>query len=365
MKYSDWLDTWLDDYIRPTVKETTLNNYSRICKLHIKPALGDYDLGELSAIRLQGFVSDLLFGKNSDIWLGDLGKMANGTRVVKSFRNARDTHGGKGPRKSREYIWETPQPAGKRGAYSKASGKLSPNYVNVIITVIQSSLKAACLIGVTDRYEANKIRRPKLIRSAVNCFSLKEQLKIEAEVIRRGTPKYCGIILALYTGLRIGELLALKWEDLDIKRRTLTVNHTCHDEMVNGKRVKICTSPKTETSRRTIPIPRQIIPIIRRMRKNGSEYIVADNKKVVFIRTYQKFFSEMLARIGIPHRSFHALRHTFATRALECGMDVKTLSELLGHSSSVITLDRYAHSMMEHKTEMMNRLGRLRFPGDD
>ena len=77
------------------------------------------------------------------------------------------------------------------------------------------------------------------------------------------------------------------------------------------------------------------------------------------VRSYQKTFELLLKRLRIPHKGFHSLRHTFATRALECGMDVKTLSEILGHKNPTITLKRYAHSMMEHKAEMMNRLGKL------
>ena len=77
------------------------------------------------------------------------------------------------------------------------------------------------------------------------------------------------------------------------------------------------------------------------------------------VRSYQYSFSLLLRRIGVPHRGFHALRHTFATRALECGMDVKTLAEILGHKNPTVTLNRYVHSLMPHKHEMMNRLGKL------
>ncbi|MCI8369923.1 MAG: tyrosine-type recombinase/integrase [Clostridia bacterium] len=79
----------------------------------------------------------------------------------------------------------------------------------------------------------------------------------------------------------------------------------------------------------------------------------------VSVRSYQRSFELLLKKLNIPHKGFHALRHTFATRALECGMDVKTLSELLGHKNTGITLNRYAHSLIEHKTEVMNRLGKI------
>ena len=89
-----------------------------------------------------------------------------------------------------------------------------------------------------------------------------------------------------------------------------------------------------------------------------SEYVVSSNGKPVEIRTYQKNFESLLKKLQIAHRGFHALRHTFATRALECGMDVKTLSEIMGHKNSSVTLNRYAHCLSEHKKAMMNRLGK-------
>lgn len=96
------------------------------------------------------------------------------------------------------------------------------------------------------------------------------------------------------------------------------------------------------------------------MAKNAkSSYIIENNGKPISTRTYQRNFETLLKRLRIPHRGFHALRHTFATRAMECGMDVKTLSEILGHKNATVTLNRYAHSFMDHKKDMMNRIGKL------
>ena len=87
--------------------------------------------------------------------------------------------------------------------------------------------------------------------------------------------------------------------------------------------------------------------------------MISNGSKPVSIRSYQESFSNLLKRIGVPHEGFHALRHTFATRAIECGMDVKSLSEILGHKNPTITLKKYVHSLMEHKKDMMNKLGKL------
>ena len=107
-------------------------------------------------------------------------------------------------------------------------------------------------------------------------------------------------------------------------------------------------------------MPKQILSLLKGIKKcSECEYIVADGNKPVFVRSYQRTFELLLKKLNIPHKGFHSLRHTFATRAMECGMDVKTLSELLGHKNATITLNRYAHSLLEHKVDMMNRLGKL------
>ena len=94
-------------------------------------------------------------------------------------------------------------------------------------------------------------------------------------------------------------------------------------------------------------------------KRSECEFIVADGDKPVFVRSYQRTFELLLKKLHIPHKGFHSLRHTFATRAIECGVDVKTLAELLGHKNATITLNRYAHSLLEHKVDMMNRLGKI------
>ena len=103
-----------------------------------------------------------------------------------------------------------------------------------------------------------------------------------------------------------------------------------------------------------------LLPILKGIKKkNASPFVVSANGKSVSVRSYQRSFELLLKKLKIPHKGFHSLRHTFATRAIECGMDVKTLSEILGHKNPTVTLNRYAHSLMEHKKEMMNRLGKL------
>ena len=307
MKYKTWLLDWLENYVKPSAKIRTYERYYGICALHIIPTLGEYTLSQISVINLQKFITALL---------------SNGNHKT-----------GKG---------------------------LSANFVNTVISVIQNSLKTAHLIGLTPEYVANKIKRPKIIEKQVDCFSCQEQKKIEQYVLHSAKDKLFGVVLCLYTGLRIGELLALTWKDIDFGKGLLFVSKTCHDGNDGCNHTRIIDSPKTVNSRRVIPLPKQILPLLKNLKKRSNcEYIIADGDKPVFVRSYQRTFELLLKKLDIAHKGFHSLRHTFATRALECGMDVKTLSELLGHKNATVTLNRYAHSLLEHKTDMMNRLGKL------
>lgn len=307
MKYIEWLNIWLNNYIKPSAKERTHIRYAQLIRTHIAPKIGEIDVNDLTPIVLQSFVTELL--------------------------NSGNLRTGK---------------------------ELSPNFVNTVISVVQNSLKTANLVDIAAEYSANKIKRPKTKEKQVNCFSVSEQKKIENYILQSGKDKLFGIVLCLYTGLRIGELLALSWEDIDFGKGLLFVSKTCHDGNDGEKHIRITDSPKTVNSRRVIPLPKQILPLLKGVKKHSEcEYIVADGDKPVFVRSYQRTFELLLKKLHVPHKGFHSLRHTFATRAIECGVDVKTLAELLGHKNATITLNRYAHSLLEHKVDMMNRLGKL------
>ncbi len=308
MQYKQWLDDWLYHYVKPAAKARTYERYASIVENHLKVGLGEYDLDELTPMLLQAFVVELL------------------------QRGNRRTNKG-----------------------------LSVNSVNGIITTVKSTLKLARDIGLCKRYVGERIRRPKGRERPVSCFTSAEQKRIERAVLADKRGKMFGVVLCLYTGLRIGELLALEWRDVDLKRGVLSVNKECYDGRdKNGKFCRCIDTPKTSSSRREIPLPKQLLPLLRvRKKESALSLVIVDGKgKGVSVRSYQRSFELLLRRLGVERRNFHALRHTFATRAIECGVDVKTLSELLGHKSPTVTLNRYVHSLNEHKKEMMNRLGK-------
>ena len=308
MLYKEWLLNWLENYVRPSAKQRTYTRYKEIVEQHVITQLGELDLSEITPYVLQRYVAEL-----------------------------------------------------SRSGNLRTGKGLSANSLNSIITVIQNTLKTAYSLGITSEYTADKIKRPRVTEKKVECFSKGEQKKIEQYILNNGNTRFFGVVLCLYTGLRIGELLALEWSDVDLCKGEILVNKTCYygkDE--NGIFGRITDIPKTQSSIRTIPIPKQLIPYLREVKKKShSTHIVSNGSNPISVRSYQRSFSSLLRKLGIQHRGFHSLRHTFATRALECGMDVKTLSEILGHKNPTVTLNRYAHSLMEHKKEMMNKLGKL------
>ncbi len=309
MKYHKWLDEWLENYVKPSSKIRTYENYIYLTTRHVKAKLGEYELDNLTPIIIQRFLTELMQSGN--------------------------VRTGKG---------------------------LSSNSINSIITVVQSSLKIAYDLSLTKEYIANKIKRPKKNEREVSCFSLAEQNQIEQLVKESKHRKHFGILLCLYSGLRLGELLALEWQDVDTIKGIISVNKSCHDgKDANGKFIRITDTPKTSSSKRVIPLPKQILPLLKEHKKNSiSAYVIADKKgKPVPVRSYQRSFELILKKLKIDHKGFHSLRHTFATRALECGIDVKTLADILGHKNPTVTLNRYVHSLWEHKVKMMNRLGKF------
>lgn len=167
--------------------------------------------------------------------------------------------------------------------------------------------------------------------------------------------------MALYTGIRIGELCGLKWEDVDndsikIKR---TVQRLKSD--TKNKTMVCVGSPKTSTSIRTIPIPSFFKKTVSSFKEISTEEYVLGTSKLPLIepRVLQWKFKKYLVEANIENANFHSLRHTFATRSVECGFDAKSLSEILGHANVQTTLNKYVHSSFQLKAENMNKLEKI------
>ncbi len=307
MKYGNWLKLWLEEYVRPFAKRRTYIRYSEIVVNRLAPAFGEIEISEIDTLMLQKFINELM-----------------------------------------------------RCGNRKCGCALASNSVNGIISVLNGSLGCARRLGIVQNCASAGIVRPKSREKHIDCFSVDEQKKIEGFVTEYGRDADFGIIICLYTGIRLGELLALEWSDVDLKKKCININKSCHFESGCGATVRIVESTKTSASERTIPLSCRIAATIGLLkRRSVSKYVISSGEDAMGARTYQKRFSSILSKLGIEHRGFHALRHTFATRAVECGMDVKCLSEILGHRSGTVTLNRYVHSTYERKRAMMNRIGKL------
>lgn len=188
-------------------------------------------------------------------------------------------------------------------------------------------------------------------------LSRAEQSRLLA-VLRDGSAdSKTAILLCLYTGMRLGELCALKWTDIDYKNKTVTVNRTVQRIAVQGHMSKTAlleSVPKSESSKRTIPLTASVMDRLWELK--GDRLYVFGQEKPLDPRTMQYRFKNLLKEADVDDRNFHTLRHVFATNCIENGMDVKALSEILGHSDVKITLNRYVHPTMDAKREQINML---------
>ncbi len=299
---SDWFDKWLEAQKR--IKLSSYTTYSSCLNKHIKKRLGKIKLKILTDEHIQGFVDDI-------------------------------------------------------------SKELAPKSVHSIFSILR--------LGLNDAYEkkliselCRKIKLPKIKRKEVKVFTNTEQKAIEQYIESSENQNDIGILLCFYTGIRIGELCALDFNNIDLKRGVISIQHTLYRvKCEKGKRkteLKIST-PKSESSIRDIPLPKFLITKLSAI-ENGSGFLIQRNNKFIEPNVYARRYKKILEELDISYRKFHSIRHTFATRALEIGMDIKTLSEILGHSSPTVTLSLYAHSLPEHKRKEMDRLGKLYNPSN-
>lgn len=173
-----------------------------------------------------------------------------------------------------------------------------------------------------------------------------------------------GVLLALYTGMRLGEACALRWEDISFAEQAVFVHRTIQriqtkDDPLRKTKI-IITTPKSRNSTRWIPLPGKLLQILARCRKGKSDYLLTGcEDSFVEPRSMERYFQKLLKAAGLEKIHFHALRHTFATRCVEQEFDIKSLSEILGHSNVNITLNRYVHPTMEMKRNDMQKLSAL------
>lgn len=309
--YSNWAAQWLTRK-EQLVKESTFSAYSNIVVNHLVPHFGRVGLQDITEERIQSFAFHLL-------------------------RDGRlDGAGGMCERSTRD-----------------------------IIVVLKNSLRDAMKLKLLPSAEFEIQYPNKQDRFKIKVIAKSEQQKLVQAVYLALSPRSVGIMLALYTGLRIGEVCGLKWSDIDFENKMLHVNRTVqrvYRKTLDGKGKSqiIVGPPKTRSSRREIPISAILLPVLKRIAPETSDvFFLSGTEKCVEVRTYRTFFDDFLKKNQLENINFHALRHTFATRCIEAGGDCKTVSELLGHSSVNMTLNLYVHPQIEQKRRCIELLSEI------
>lgn len=238
------------------------------------------------------------------------------------------------------------------------NGGLSQNTVRELCVILQSVLNFAFFkkLGLTDQINVNK---PKAEKASVIVLKKHEQQKLEAVLTGDPHGANLAILVALHTGMRIGEVCALRWNEIDLEERKIYVRATVIRDK-NGKTTIGRT--KSVSSSRIIPISERLSRLLQHEQACSNDvYVFTAPKKGGFMlpRTLQYHFRTVLMKLGLPLVKFHTLRHTFATRWIECGMDMKSLSEVLGHGNVQITLDIYVHSSDRLKREAIEKIERF------
>lgn len=238
---------------------------------------------------------------------------------------------------------------------------VSENIIKEAISLIKLSLKHEAKYG--------KIAMPYLDldlpshkkKHIVSILNKQEQSQIINYILNNESNKYSGIILSLFTGMRIGEICALKWSNIDLKKRQINVHSTLQRICRKGEKSFIeIGETKTINGCRTIPISNFLYSFLISIKPSSrNTYFLTNTTLYKEPRNYRKIFETLLKKLNIKNITFHSLRHTFATRLIENKVDIKTISELLGHSSTNITISIYVHSEYSTKKKAIKTLDRI------
>ena len=246
----------------------------------------------------------------------------------------------------------------------KLDSGLSQKSVRDMLVVLRMVLKYAVKNGLMEHREIDVKFPTERERKEVQVLSRNSQQRIMRHLKENLSPMNLGIYICLCTGLRIGEICALKWEDIDVDSGMIRISKTiqriyvkngtdCHTEV-------IIDTPKTMNSMRMIPIPRDLRRMLHAHRRSaeGKCFLITNSPRPVEPRTYRNYYNKLMNELKMPKLKFHSLRHSFATRCIESRCDYKTVSALLGHSNISTTLNLYVHPNMEQKKRCVEQMFR-------
>lgn len=300
MLFNEWLDIWLESQ-KSKIKESTYVTYYLHIEKHIKRYFKNIELCKIKNIHIQNFINEML---------------SNGRL---------DNKGG-------------------------LSNKTVKELVNVIKLSLNEALKNNLIDNICFDYKIPTMKNTLHILNENDALKLIQHLKDNPSHVN------IGILLMITTGMRIGELCALKNKDIDLTKKEITINKTLQriTDIHNHKTKVIITEAKTQNSIRVIPIPDTMIKYL--YNDHQDYYFLTQSMNYMEPRTFRYAFKRKIKKLQLPEVTVHSLRHMFATQCIELGFDYNCLSEILGHSSPSTTMNLYVHSKIEYKRECMNRI---------
>ena len=304
--YSELLDMFLKQSEK-AVKESSLSTFSYLIENHIKPMIGNIPVSGFSSETVQNFIFNMMEKEKS-----------------------------------------------------KGKGKFSIKSIRDTVTLIKVSINFGIRMGIVENITL-KYKIPfKINKKKIEIFNIMEQRMLFEYLYENISFRNVGIILSLTAGLRIGEVCGLKWKDIDFYENTLYVRRTVQRIYVNNENFKgskiIISVPKSEKSIRILPLGKELMKILQTFKNNDEIFILTGKDKPTEPKIYREYYYNILKKLNIKKLSYHSLRHTFATSAIENGTDYKTVSEILGHSSINITLETYVHPQMKQKKKCIENI---------
>ncbi len=307
IRYDDFLRKWLD-YHKNFIKKSTYSHYLFVTESHVIEELGHYKINEINNNILQKFT---------------LQKLESG-RI-------------------------------------KQKGGLSPKAVKDILIVVKSSLFYAIRKEYIPAFDMRIIFPREIKDKKLKTFTPNEQKILTEYLLNNMNSKNIGLLICLYSGIRIGELCALQWENIDRVNKCIRIEKTLQRIYIKSAHVPshtevIITSPKSSSSIRKIPIPPFIFKELLKLNLPEKAFVNTATTHHTEPRIYRDYYRRLLKKLDIEFKNFHSLRHTFATRCIEMGVDYKTVADLMGHSSVNTTLNLYVHSNFSQKKSAINKL---------
>ncbi|MBR4735055.1 MAG: site-specific integrase [Bacteroidales bacterium] len=244
---------------------------------------------------------------------------------------------------------------------AELSAGRSVKTVKDVLVVLKMILRFGAKCGMFPERRIDVVFPTQREKTTVEVMSVPNQRRLMSYVKDHFSFRNLGILIAMSTGLRIGEICALRWADVDLESRVLRVNRTIQRIYLEGHTELLEDVPKTVSSIREIPLTQELMGILRPLKKivRADYYVLSGSAAPIEPRTYRAYFKRVTVEIGLPAIRFHGLRHSFATRCIESRCDYKTVSALLGHSNISTTLNLYVHPGLDQKRRCIDAVARL------